>query len=104
MRFPERLGEVDGKHPSGIGDQAHVGKIPGIKEFVAPGRNRKDLVDVPRKVRREITIHFVERMDEVLEQALLDRSEGDGQLDATRFRRYRRRTSTLPPASGRCST
>jgi ATP-dependent Lon protease len=44
----------------------------GIKKFYAPAKNRKDLVDVSRKVQRALDISFVERMDEVLEKVLMD--------------------------------
>ncbi len=44
----------------------------GISTFIAPARNRKDLPDVPRNVRRDLRIIFVEHMDEVLPLALRD--------------------------------
>ncbi len=44
----------------------------GIKQFYAPAKNRKDLVDVSRKVQRAVDIRFVERMDEVLDRVLMD--------------------------------
>lgn len=44
----------------------------GIKKFYAPAKNRKDLVDVSRKVQRALDISFVERMDEVLDKVLME--------------------------------
>jgi ATP-dependent Lon protease len=44
----------------------------GLKTIVIPKRNKKDLAEIPRRVRRGIErIMFAEHMDEVLETALL---------------------------------
>jgi ATP-dependent Lon protease len=42
-----------------------------IKTVVVPKRNEKDLVDVPRKVRHEVNIVMVDRMEELLALTLL---------------------------------
>lgn len=44
----------------------------GIKHFILPAKNRKDLNDVPAGVLRNVKLHFVEHVDEVLKLALLD--------------------------------
>ncbi len=49
----------------------------GIKTFLAPFKNKKDLVEVPKKVQRELTIHFVKRMDEVIPHVLLEKLKED---------------------------
>jgi len=43
----------------------------GLKTLLVPKSNKKDLVDVPRKVQRGLNFVFVERMDEVLPIALI---------------------------------
>jgi ATP-dependent Lon protease len=43
----------------------------GLKTMLIPKKNRKDLVDVPKKVQREMNFVFVERMDQVLPVALM---------------------------------
>jgi ATP-dependent Lon protease len=43
----------------------------GIKIVIVPEKNKKDLVDVPRKVQRELTIVFADTMDIVLDTALI---------------------------------
>ena len=43
----------------------------GLKTLLLPKRNKKDLVDVPRKVQRGLNFVFVERMDEVVPVALV---------------------------------
>jgi len=42
----------------------------GLKTVIIPSRNKRDLVDIPRRVRRDMDIVLVDRMDEVLETAL----------------------------------
>jgi ATP-dependent Lon protease len=42
-----------------------------MKTVLIPRRNKKDLVDVPRDVQRELKILMVDRMDEILSSALL---------------------------------
>jgi ATP-dependent Lon protease len=42
----------------------------GLKRILLPERNMKDLVDIPRKVRTDLTLIPVNHMDEVLEVAL----------------------------------
>jgi ATP-dependent Lon protease len=43
----------------------------GIREVILPAGNRKDEPDIPDEVRREVRLHFVEHIDEVLRLALL---------------------------------
>jgi ATP-dependent Lon protease len=42
----------------------------GIFEAVLPKDNEKDLPDIPENIRKDMTLHFVETMDEVLKIAL----------------------------------
>jgi len=42
----------------------------GIREAVLPKDNEKDLPDIPENVRKEMKLHFVTSMDEVLKLAL----------------------------------
>src|SRR5476649_513477 len=42
----------------------------GIFEAVLPSENEKDLAEVPENLRREMKLHFVDSMDEVLQIAL----------------------------------
>lgn len=46
---------------------AHRARIPAV---LVPKENEKDLDEVPAEVRRALTIHFVDHMDQVLELAL----------------------------------
>lgn len=42
----------------------------GIKTFILPARNKKDLIEVPQDVQKALRFVFVERMEPVLETAL----------------------------------
>src|SRR5207249_8068109 len=44
----------------------------GLREVILPRSNEKDLRDVPKEVRENMTFTFVGSMDEVLRLALLD--------------------------------
>jgi ATP-dependent Lon protease len=43
----------------------------GITTVVIPTKNRKDMVDVPKKVKRELNVIFADEMDDVLKIALI---------------------------------
>jgi ATP-dependent Lon protease len=48
--------------------------LAGVETVLIPGRNMKDLVDVPEEVRKQLTIVGVDHMDQVLSGALLDQA------------------------------
>lgn len=54
----------------GLREKALAAHRAGIKTFVLPRKNVKDLVDIPERVRRELAFVPVDNMDEVLELAL----------------------------------
>jgi ATP-dependent Lon protease len=43
----------------------------GVKTVIIPAQNKKDLVDIPKRIRREMNIIFATQMDEVLKHALI---------------------------------
>jgi ATP-dependent Lon protease len=59
----------------GIKDKVLAAHRSGIKQVVLPARNRKDLPDIPEHVQRELKIHFVSRISELLELVLEPASE-----------------------------
>ena len=59
----------------GIKNKVLAAQRGGIRRVVMPDRNRKDLVEIPEQVRREMEFIFVRKMDEVLEY-VLDLPEG----------------------------
>lgn len=56
----------------GLKEKVLAAHRAGIKTFVLPRKNQKDLVEVPADVKRELSFIFVEEMEEVLNAALLD--------------------------------
>jgi len=54
----------------GIKEKVLAAHRAGVKTIILPKWNKKDLEDVPPKVRKEILFHFVDEMSEVLKIAL----------------------------------
>ncbi|HLI09895.1 MAG TPA: endopeptidase La [Ktedonobacteraceae bacterium] len=54
----------------GVKEKVMAAHRAGIKTFILPKRNMKDLEDVPREILRELTFVPVERMDDVIQVAL----------------------------------
>src|SRR5690606_28953532 len=61
----------------GIKEKVLAANRIGIKKVILPFDNKKDLDDVPTKIRRKIDFVLVKDMDEVLEHALLKEDDGD---------------------------
>ncbi len=57
----------------GLKEKILAAKRAGIKTVVLPARNRKDLDEVPKHVRRGLQLTFVETMDDVLSAVLVRR-------------------------------
>ncbi len=57
----------------GLREKVLAAHRAGLKKMLIPKKNRKDLVDVPKKVQREMEFVFVERMDQVLPVALMQK-------------------------------
>jgi len=75
---------------SGIKDKVLAAHRAGIKELVIPARNERDLDEVPDEVKQEMTIHLVQRVDEVLPLVLAPPETPGPHADR----------SSPPPASG----
>jgi ATP-dependent Lon protease len=54
----------------GIKEKILAAHRAGIKTIIMPGRNKKDLVDIPQKAQKDIRFYFVDEMLEVLKIAL----------------------------------
>ena len=54
----------------GIKEKVLAAHRAGIKRVVLPDRNRKDIVDIPESVRKDLELTFVKRIQDVLEQTL----------------------------------
>ncbi|MDE3089972.1 MAG: endopeptidase La [Chloroflexota bacterium] len=54
----------------GLRDKVLAAHRAGLKTMLVPKKNKKDMIDVPKKVQREMQFIYVERMDQVLPVAL----------------------------------
>ncbi|MDI6744347.1 MAG: endopeptidase La [Thermodesulfovibrionales bacterium] len=54
----------------GLKEKALAAKRMGIKHIVIPKRNKKDLEDIPKYVKKDLTFIFADIMDDVLKAAL----------------------------------
>jgi ATP-dependent Lon protease len=54
----------------GIKEKVLAAHRAGIKRVLLPDRNRKDLVDIPETIRKDLELIFVSRMKDVLDLAL----------------------------------
>lgn len=55
----------------GVKEKVIAAHRAGIKTLILPLGNKKDLVDVPQKVKKDISFHFVSHLDEVLKLAFI---------------------------------
>jgi len=54
----------------GIKEKLLAAHREGIREAILPADNKPDLKDIPKNIKDNMKIHFVENMDEVLKIAL----------------------------------
>ena len=54
----------------GVKEKVLAAHRSGIRTLILPKRNEKDLIDIPEEIRSELTVHFVQKADEVLKLAL----------------------------------
>jgi len=55
----------------GLKEKVLAAHRAGLKTVLLPKRNKKDMVEIPKRVKRDLRFVFVERMEEVLPVALL---------------------------------
>jgi ATP-dependent Lon protease len=56
----------------GFKEKVMAGRRAGLNKVIVPEENRRDLMEIPPKVRRDLEFVFVRDMKEVLQTALLD--------------------------------
>jgi ATP-dependent Lon protease len=54
----------------GIKEKVLAAQRAGVKKMILPAASKKDLIDIPKKVKSEMKFIFVEEIGEVIEQAL----------------------------------
>jgi len=58
----------------GLKEKVLAAHRAGIKVLLLPKRNEKDLMEIPKRVRRELSLTLVQTMDEVVAEALVKES------------------------------
>ena len=61
----------------GVKEKVLAAHRAGIKIVLLPEKNRKDYEEIPENVREQLNFHFVKRMEEVLDLALLPVAESE---------------------------
>ncbi|HZQ09323.1 MAG TPA: endopeptidase La [Anaerolineae bacterium] len=72
----------------GLREKVLAAHRAGLKTLVIPKKNKKDLIDLPRRVQRNLNLVLVDSMDEVLPVALAQMEQKEP-----------RRTKTMPSAA-----
>ncbi len=57
----------------GVKEKVLAARSAGVKHIILPTKNEKDLEELPAKVKKELSFHFVDHMDEVIRLALTKR-------------------------------
>jgi ATP-dependent Lon protease len=55
----------------GLKEKVLAAKLAGVQTVIVPKLNQRDLSEIPETIKKGLTFHFVEHMDEVLELALV---------------------------------
>ena len=66
----------------GIKEKLLAAHRAGIKRVILPERNKKDIVDVPEEVKKELELFFVSKMDDVLPLVLSTAPAGGAETQA----------------------
>jgi predicted ATP-dependent protease len=57
---------------SGVKEKVSAAYRAGIFKIILPKENKKDIKEIPREIVRKTTFVFIENIDELFEQGLLD--------------------------------
>ena len=68
----------------GLKEKALAAQDAEIRRVIAPKRNEQDIDEIPEHLRKEMEFIFVERIEEVLNEALVPEPQADGKRAAKR--------------------
>jgi ATP-dependent Lon protease len=60
----------------GLKEKTLAAKRMGIKKVIMPGRNKKDLEDIPKYIKKDMEFIMAETMDDVIKHALVNHKSG----------------------------
>ena len=81
----------------GLKEKALAAQAAGIERVIAPKLNEQDIEDIPEHLRKDLEFIFVERIEQVLEQALEPET---GRPNGAARRRAAEREARASPARG----
>ena len=55
----------------GVKEKLLAARRGGLTHFIMPAKNEKDLAEVPKRLLKDVQVVLVERVDDVLDAALL---------------------------------
>ena len=77
----------------GVKEKTLAARRAGVRTILLPAQNERDLAEIPEELRRDLTFVFVERAEQVLENALVrPAARRSGTRKAARRKTTRRRT------------
>ncbi|MCA1554136.1 MAG: endopeptidase La, partial [Chloroflexi bacterium] len=82
----------------GLKEKALAAHRAGLKTLIVPYKNRKDMVDIPRRVQRDIKFVLAKTMEDVLPVALVPAPKRSERKTSIRRERTLRRVGVHPPA------
>jgi ATP-dependent Lon protease len=85
----------------GLKEKALAAQDAGIKRVIAPRLNQQDIDDIPAHLRKDLEFIFVERIDQVLREALVPEAGGNGAGPRDRARSAARRPRTATTRASR---
>jgi len=77
----------------GIKEKVLAAKRAGIHTVLLPERNRKDVEDIPKDIRKDMTFHYIHTVEDALPLALTDGWKSGRRSSAKRKRRTRRKAT-----------
>jgi ATP-dependent Lon protease len=85
----------------GLKEKSLAAQATGIERVIAPKLNQQDIDDIPAHLRKDLEFIFVERVEQVLREALVPEAERNGAGPRDRARSAARRTR---PRAGRSNS
>jgi len=55
----------------GVREKALAARRAGVRTFILPRKNERDLLEIPEHLRRDVEFVLVDRIEQVIEAALL---------------------------------
>ena len=74
----------------GVKEKVLAAKRAGIRTVILPERNRKDVEDIPKDIRKDMTFHYVHSVEDALPLALSDGRKPRRRSAGTRRRKRRK--------------